>query len=365
MMHSQGSPQLVPRKFVPPSAGEVIECKGIRYSIYEKIGHGAFGDVFDCLDEWGNGLVAKVLSPRRNETYEAIRENWLHEFQNLQQLRHPKITFIHQAFEYRNTFYLIVEKCEFTLDKLIGNPSSDGELWLPYVSRDILNGLHYIHDHGYVHKDLHAGNIFVSLQRDGMVQSKPPVWSFKIGDLGISRLEGDIHLFNTILAQWMLPPEYLEPKKFGVIGKHVDIYHVGLLLLSLLLNRIPSFTQDEIIAGRPREIAEGLSSRYAPAVARALRRHVNDRTPSVIDMWREISSASTGTSILTRYCRRRANFSPCHEGMLPTQQGPWSAWFELLGGFSSWLHSMWPSAQRPFCGGSRWATIRFGCLRGR
>ena len=289
MIHSQRIQRIVPRKFVPPSDGEVIEDNnGINYFIGKKIGHGAFGDIFDCLDEWGNELVAKVLLPR-GQSYEAIRGNWLREFQNLQQLRHPQVTFIHQAFEYRDTFYLIVEKCEFTLEDLVGDIS--GELWLPYVSRDILNGLHYIHDHGYVHKDLHAGNVFVSLQKDPMFPDQDPVWRFKIGDLGISRLEKDISP-NATLPQWMLPPEALDPRRFGFTGKHVDIYHVGLLLLSLLLNQTLEFTRDEIIDGHPRKCAEGLESRYAPAIAWALRRHVTARTPSAIDMWREISRAS-------------------------------------------------------------------------
>ena len=282
---------ITPPVFVPPRTGEVITCQDVRYFIGNQMESGAFGTVFDCFDEWGNELVAKILLPQ-NKPYEVIREAWLCEFQNLQQLRHPHVTFIHQAFEHQGNFYLIVEKCAFTLRSLIETPNVDGELWLPYVSRDILNGLQYIHNHGYVHKDLHAGNVLVSLQRDAMVPNKVPVWRFKIGDLGISRLESDIRLFNTILAQWMLPPEFLRPMEFGIVGKHVDIYHVGLLLLSLLLNQEPDFTEDDIIAGRPRQLAEGLTSKYAAVVARALRRHVNSRTPSAIDMWREISLAS-------------------------------------------------------------------------
>lgn len=90
----------------------------------------------------------------------------------------------------------------------------------------------------------------------------------------------------------MLPPEFLNPTEFGFIGKHVDIYHMGLLLLSLLLKQTLNFTTDEIIAGRPRQLAENMSSKYAEVIARALRRHVNARTPSAIEMWREISSAS-------------------------------------------------------------------------
>ena len=293
MTHNQRIAPPVPWEFAPLKAGEEIECDGLRYFIGEQIGKGAFGAVFDCRDEWGNELAAKVLLPR-NQPYETIREEWFRELTNLQQLRHPHVTFIHQAFEYRNTFYIIIEKCSRTLKDLVESPEVTGELWLPHVSRDILNGLQYIHNHEYVHKDLHAGNVFVSEERDSLIPDNDPVWRFKIGDLGISRLEGDIRLFNTILAPWMLPPEFLRPEEFGVLGKHVDIYHVGLLLLSLLLNRTPDFTRDDIIAGRPRELAEGLSSRYAEAVARALRRHVSARTSSAIEMWREISAASAG-----------------------------------------------------------------------
>jgi serine/threonine-protein kinase len=121
-----------------------------------------------------------------------------------------------------------------------------------------------------------------------MVPTKEPVWCFKIGDLGISRLEGDINLFNTILAQWMVPPEYLDPTEFGVIDKHVDIYHVGLLLLSLLINKVPTFSHEEILSGAPKRVAETLSSPYAPPIARALRRHVIHRTQTALDMWRDI-----------------------------------------------------------------------------
>lgn len=280
-----------PRVFQPPEKGEAILVDGQYYFIGPQIGQGSFGAVYECTDEWSNSLVAKILLPR-DRPYEEVRENWLQELRKLLDLRHPNITFVHAAFEYKDTFYLIIERCSFTLDGLIGLPNADGEVWVPYVARDILQGLDYIHSHGYVHKDIHPGNVFVSQSIDRMVPTKEPVWSFKLGDLGISRLESEIEIFNTLLAQWMLPPEAIDPASFGAVGKTIDVYHTGLLLLALLLNKIPMFSREEILEGAPRKLAEQHPSKFAPAIAKALRRHVDARTPSAVQFWREIASVT-------------------------------------------------------------------------
>lgn len=278
------------RSFTPPALGETITVDGKYYFIGKAIGQGSFGLVYECTDEWSNELVAKILVPK-DQTYDEVRENWQSELQKLMHLRHPNVTFIHQAFEYKDTFYLIIERCSMTLDTIINGDDLDHELWIPYVARDILQALDYIHLMGYVHKDIHAGNIFVAQTSDRMVPTKQPVWSFKIGDLGISRLEADIRAFNTLLAQWMVPPEALNPTEFGQVSKSTDIYHTALLLLALLLGKSPMFSPDEILAGEPRKMAERHPSKFAPAIARALRRHTDARTPTPMQFWREISSA--------------------------------------------------------------------------
>lgn len=286
--------QRQPRKFSPPASGESLLIDGHYYFIGAEIGKGAFGTVYECSDEWRNRLVAKVLMPR-DLPYEEIRENWNAEIQKLLQLRHPNVTFIHNACEYKDTFYLILERCSHTLEDVINFPGLTPDLWIPWVARDVLQGLNYIHTFGYVHKDIHPGNVFVAETRDLMVQNKETVWSFKIGDLGISRLETEMKVMNTLLAQWMLPPEALDPDKFGPIGRTVDVYHVGLLLLALANKSTPSFTHQEILNGEPRKMAEASTSKFAPVIAKALRRHVAARTPTALQFWRDISSI-TGQS---------------------------------------------------------------------
>ncbi|MCA3106743.1 MAG: protein kinase [Rhodocyclaceae bacterium] len=283
------------RQFTPPALGETITVDGKYYFIGRLIGKGAFGEAYECTDEWSNDLVAKILVPR-NQTYDEVKDNWLQELHKLMHLRHPNITFIHQAFEYKDTFYLVMERCTMTLEAIISDPKLDHDLWIPYVARDILQALDYVHLLGYVHKDIHAGNVFVAQSFDRMVPTKDPVWSFKVGDLGISRLETDIRVFNTLLAQWMIPPEALDPDTFGTVSRATDIYHAALLLLALMNGRAPSFTPDEVLAGAPRKLAESLPSRFAPAVVRALRRHTNARTPTAMQFWRELSTVTSGAA---------------------------------------------------------------------
>ncbi|MCJ0884307.1 protein kinase [Vibrio sp. CCB-PB317] len=277
----------VPRQFVPPKLGEAIKCNDTNYFIGQVLGHGNFGVVYECSDEWNNRLVAKVLSPN-NKPYEQVRYEWEKELNHLKNLRHPNITFMHQAFEYRDTFYIIVERCEITLMQLISQYGFNGNIWFPYIARDILHGLDFIHSHGYVHKDLHMENIFVSNQYDLMAPHKAPVWSFKIADFGITNLEGFVRQPNTLLAQWMLAPEVLNSQSFGLVGRTMDIYHVALMLLQVLVGKPLDFSNADVLEGLPRQTAESLNSPYSYALSRALRRHVNARTSSAIEMWRDI-----------------------------------------------------------------------------
>lgn len=284
------------RRFRPPAPGEVIRRGRNFYRIGAAIGGGAFGGVWECTDEWDNELAAKVFAPLG--PYEQIRDKWLDEAKKLLALRHPNITFVYDGFEYENTFYLIMERCHGTLDDIIHAPGLAREAWLMPVARSVLQAVNFMHEHGYVHKDLHARNVLTSLVKDELTGRTTPARVFKVADLGVSQLESDIDSFHTALAQWMLPPEYLNPREFGYIGKTTDIYHVGLMLLSLLLGRNAVFSAEEIQAGQPRLAAQSLASPFAGPLARALRRHAAFRTQSAIDFWYDLKTAAAAQAPL-------------------------------------------------------------------
>jgi serine/threonine-protein kinase len=239
---------------IQPTLGEVITslATGNSYRIGPIIGEGNFGIVYSCKDVWKNDLAAKVLKPLGS--YEKVKAAAEAEFTKLRELRNPYITFVFDAFEFRDTFYIITERCHSPITDLFALDNFNGRHWLMPIARGLLQGVHYLHINNYAHQDIHAGNIFSTFVKDEMVPDASKVIQFKLGDLGVARLLNEIDVQNT-RAQWMLPPEVLNPQEYGPIDHRIDIYHAGLLFLQLAYSSELRFSFDDIINGKPREMA--------------------------------------------------------------------------------------------------------------
>src|SRR5438093_1084312 len=173
------------KQVVPPTMGEVIisHSTKISYTMGHKIGEGNFGVVFSCSDGWGNELAAKVFKPLG--TYEKVRAAAEAEFVKLLALRNPYITFVYDAFEFRDTFYIITERCHGSISQvLFGMQDFKGPVWLMAIARCLLQAVHYLHIADYVHQDIHPGNIFLAFHKDEMQAGPdgPATITFKLGD---------------------------------------------------------------------------------------------------------------------------------------------------------------------------------------
>jgi hypothetical protein len=106
------------------------------------IGEGNFGIVYSCRDEWKNELAVKVLKPLH--TYEKVKASAEAEILKLLHLRHPNITYVYDAFEYRDTFYIVTERCFCPVADLFSTIKDfDGPIWLMPIARCLLQALHY------------------------------------------------------------------------------------------------------------------------------------------------------------------------------------------------------------------------------
>ena len=184
----------------------------------------------------------------------------------------------------------MTERCYFPLTHLFTEvPHYDGRYWIMPIARCLLQAVHYIHLNHYVHQDIHLNNVFAAFTRDEVHTDQAGALQFKLGDLGVAKLFTEIDATNT-RNQLLLPPEFHDPKEFGPMDKRIDIYHCGLLFLELLNGSEMTFANDEIVAGKPRELARQLPAPYNFALEKALRRHVAYRTENAMELWRDLNS---------------------------------------------------------------------------
>jgi serine/threonine protein kinase len=113
---------------------------------------------------------------------------------------------------------------------------------------------------------------------------------FKLGDFGLARPLNAITSRSTFLNR-IRPPEAVDVMEFGPLDHRVDIYQCGLLLLEFLLGETGRFSQDELLTGRPQEVALMHQTPLFEAIACMVRRHVPYRTPNALTAWHEIRSA--------------------------------------------------------------------------
>lgn len=276
------------KHFVPPTPGEAIIALAtkITYTMGERIGEGHFGVVYACTDEWNNELAAKVLKPLG--PYEEVMKAASEEMQKLFMVRHPFITYVYDAFEYRDTFYLITERCHFPLEAFFQEAWFDGMVWVLPIAHCLLQAVDLIHRTGLVHQDIHLGNVFTTRAKDEVLPDNPGATQFKLGDLGVAKLITEVGAAQT--RGWMLPPELIDPSTYGPADHRIDIYHTGLLLLQLALTQRLQFTPEQIAAGKPREMALTLQPPLSMALEKALRRHVHLRTQDAKEFWRDLNS---------------------------------------------------------------------------
>jgi serine/threonine protein kinase len=280
----------IPRMLVLPKPGDLIRhpiYTGRTYKISHLIGRGAFGNVYAAKDNWGRDVAVKVF--RGEGTYEEIRDRAHSEAIKLRSLTHPRITYIYDAFEQNNTFYIVSERCGLVVSDFL-DPKHDGVLWVRPLGRCLFQALGYIHENGFAHQDIHLDNVFAHFAQSEMVADSTVI-SFKVGDLGLAK---PIHLMDpktTVLAQWILPPEAMDPETFGPLDHRLDLYHAALLLLQVHIGRKLELTREDILSGVPRLIAEGEGA-VGQVLSHGLRRHVLARPSSALEFWEALEKVA-------------------------------------------------------------------------
>lgn len=274
-----------PQGLIPfPVPGATLTSSRGTYVVGQLIGDGQYGSVYECMGPFDQLYALKMLRPS-NKPYQAVKDEWVREMQRLESFRHPNIVYIHDAFEDNYLFYLALERCDTSLRALARSPLPD-PMFLE-ITRQLLMALAYLHDSGLVHSDLHAGNVLIS-----QLETHPIV---KLTDFGVAhQLDGSTHWYRPQVANpKIIAPELLTA---GYTTRQSDLYQLGLLMFQMHTGR-PAIDVDNmqygettrmIAEGTPRVLAEALSSRFSPVIAKLLRRRDAYRYQSARDVWDDL-----------------------------------------------------------------------------
>lgn len=209
-----------------------------RYRVQRRIGSGAMGVVWECVDERLQRTVAVkqlVMQPGLDAAEaEEARQRAMREGRIAARLQHPHAVSVYDVAEEEGQPVLVMEYLPST--SLASMMSEHGPLPPREVARigaQVADALGAAHAVGVVHRDIKPGNVL--LGEDGTV---------KITDFGISRAQGDISVTQTGMLAGT--PAYLSPDV--ACGKEPsgasDVFSLGATLYAAVEGH-PPFGQSE------------------------------------------------------------------------------------------------------------------------
>ena len=150
------------------------------YKIERMIGRGSHGAVYLARYIDHSRHVALRIMLSKIAVDDKSRERFHHEIQTLQELRHANIVELYDHGSAGSSFYFAMEYCaggsvEEMLQKKGGRLPLEESAW---IALQVLEGLAYAHQKGYVHRAIKPSNVLLSGTNK---------YTAKLVDFGISR----------------------------------------------------------------------------------------------------------------------------------------------------------------------------------
>jgi len=152
------------------------------------------------------------------------------EIELLKKLDHPNIVKYIDFIQTKTNINIILEYVEGgSLHQLVKQNGMLGEYLVQVFTKQVLEGLDYLHSQGIVHRDIKGANLLYT--KNGCI---------KLADFGYSIRLSDIDKTNSIVGTpyWMAP-EIIEPK--GNISTACDIWSLGITIIQLLTSKPPYY----------------------------------------------------------------------------------------------------------------------------
>ncbi|NWI45238.1 MYLK3 kinase, partial [Picathartes gymnocephalus] len=199
------------------------------YSVcrHELLGGGRFGQVHKCTEiSTGLNLAAKIIKVKGAKEKEEVKN----EINIMNQLNHVNLIQLYDAFEAKNNITLIMEYLDGgeLFDRITDENYHLTELDAILFTKQICEGVHYLHQHYILHLDLKPENILCVNHTGNQI---------KIIDFGLARRYKPCEKLKVNFGT----PEFLAPEvvNYDFVSFPTDMWSVGVITYMLLSGLSP------------------------------------------------------------------------------------------------------------------------------
>ncbi|KAG8645961.1 E3 ubiquitin-protein ligase UPL5 [Manihot esculenta] len=249
-----------------------VNRRGVSFTGWQKgmrLGKGGFGEVYEGYAPSGFFFAFKEIEIKNEGMIEEIN----HEIDLLCQLRHPNIVSYYGMERRESKIYIFLEIVRpGSLKEICKNfKLKDSQVF--HYTKQILEGLNYLHGRSVAHRDIKCSNILVNDK--GCV---------KIADFGLAKVPELNALMKSCCGTtpWMAPEVIKGDNKYGF---EADIWSLGCTVLQMLTGKSPYSDLDcgtrtlenEIVRGKLPTLPDFLSELSRDFILKCLQDNPHDR----------------------------------------------------------------------------------------
>jgi len=274
----------------------VLPAEFGRYRILRELGSGAMGKVYLAHDVQLDRKVALKTPTFEHGKDEELITRFYREARSAAKIQHRNICPIYDVGEIDGRHFISMAFIKGRpMSELIDPSKPPAERTAAVIVHRLSRAMAEAHRHNVVHRDLKPANIMIDHKREPVIM-----------DFGLAR-QTDTDSRVTQSGMIIGTPAYMSPEQLSGnpddIGKHSDIYSLGVILYELLTGELPfngSFAQvvAHILSAEPRppsEIRAGVSSELQAICLKMMAKDPNARYRSMDEVDQALKEFLSGS----------------------------------------------------------------------